>query len=232
LTVYEVNRYSDRFGNYTFGLPIQFSPDRTDTLTLGDPTSRGQDYYEDHGGTIVPGEKDWFDSEKHWLHLTLEKDLKNWEKDIANLDPNFVAAFAENPPTPPTPVAPGAPGYDEYRAAYDVYRAEYAEWLSAVRYRNLDYDLKNPETGLRTGNIPGLAITRGAVVTSGAGVVGEGVKNVDALDPEDHYWTGYGYVVIDNRVVNAEVYGNPTGHLPIFRTIRRLGLLVIPAIMV
>ena len=56
----------------------------------------------------------------------------------------------------------------------------------------------NPETGLRTGNIPGFAITRGGVVESDAGLIGD-------------FAGSYGYVVIDNRVVNYTPTANAPG---------------------
>ena len=69
-----------------------------------------------------------------------------------------------------------------------------------ANYATLNYADYNPIDGNRTGNMSGLAITRGGVVESDSGIVGKGT---DPTDPGFTEKTGYGYVVIDHLVVNT-----------------------------
>ena len=58
------------------------------------------------------------------------------------------------------------------------------DWRDSIHNRDL-ISVTNAKTGANTGNVPGLAVSRGAHVTSGKGVIGVGANS-------------NGYVVIDN----------------------------------
>jgi len=101
------------------------------------------------------------------------------------------------------------------------YDADPRVWFDSRNTLEDLYNVENARTGNLTGNMPGLAITRGASVRSGYGMVGEGSLppyDPESIDLEQDGYMSNGYVLIDHKNYNHPTNLNNRMDLRGFRT--------------